>query len=519
VVSGFRAGVLLVGAALTLAVGCSGDDDDRAAPPTEAPTSPPATSLPVPSSTSPPVTTEAVDREWHTPTLADEPCPAGYPANARCATFTVAADRLDSGSGTVALPVVVLAATGADPVPDALVIPAGGPGYPGADDLDWAGTPWNERRDIVLYDQRGTGGAAPSLECPGVDAAFVAALQADDDDATERDAITAARATCLDELEAAGIDLSDYHSEANAADLDELRQALGYKQWNVLGVSYGARLALATMRAYPDGVRAAILDSVYDVTSGGLAATLSNVEQAIDRLVEGCAADATCAAAHGDLGAKIEQTRQRYNAEPAAVEADIGKGPQQFVITGDDLMAGLFNALYDTALIPLLPAAIDDLLSGDTQLIPPLIERGVPFAIGFADGMATAVNCADNAGLDTAAADARAFDEPRGLGLVLAQIGLCTEWPPTPGDFNAPVSSAIPSLVLAGSYDPITSSEVSEAAAGRLSNSTFILVDPVGHGATGYSDCITNIELAFLDDPTAALDLRCVAAIPGPAFS
>ena len=87
----------------------------------------------------------------------------------------------------------------------------------------------------MVYDQRGTGGAVPSLECPAVDEAFVAALQADRSYTAERDAIAAARDECLAALEADGVDLTDYHSEASAADLDELRQALGYEQWNLLG--------------------------------------------------------------------------------------------------------------------------------------------------------------------------------------------------------------------------------------------------------------------------------------------
>ena len=93
------------------------------------------------------------------------------------------------------------------------------------------------------------------------------------------------------------------------------------------------------------------------------------------------------------------------------------------MITGDDLMAGLFNALYDATLIPLLPSIIDALLAGDTAIVPALIQRGVPFATGAADAMTLAVDCADNAALDTADADAAAFDDPGRLGLLAALVG------------------------------------------------------------------------------------------------
>ena len=456
---------------------------------------------------------------WFTPTLVEQECPAGYPPNAVCWTFTVAADRLDPDSGTIVLPVVVLRATGPAAAPDALVIPAGGPGYPG--DLSWADSPFIERRDIVVYDQRGTGDAVPSLECPAVDEAFVAAFQDDRSYTAERDAMAAARDECVAALEADGVDLTDYHSEASAADLDELRQALGYEQWNLLGASYGGRLTLATMRSYPEGIRAVILESVYDVTYGGLALRLEGVESAFRRLAGGCSADPSCVAAHGDLNVKYAELRQRYNDEPIAVDVDLGdgNGPQQFVITGDDLMAALFNALYDAALIPLLPSIIDALLAGDTAIIPAIIQRGVPFATGAADAMTLAVDCADNSALDTAAADASAFNDPGRLGVLAALFGACPlDWPATPGEFNAPVVSEIPALVLAGSYDPITPPAGTEQVAEALTDSTFILVDAAGHWVTGYYPCIDLIEVAFLDHPTAELDTACVDEIGSPDF-
>ena len=412
-------------------------------------------------------------------------------------------------------------ATGAAPVPDALVIPAGGPGYPGTDALGWADSPFNEQRDIVLYDQRGTGAAVPSLECPARDDAFVDALQDDRSYREERDVMAAALDDCLAALAADGVAVADYHSEASAADLDELRHALGYRRWNVLGASYGGRLALATMRSYPDGVRAAILDSVYDVTYGGLASTLEGIERALRRLAEGCADDAACFAAHGDLNTKYERLRERYNTRPVVVDVDLGdgNGAQRFVITGDDMIAGLFNALYDSTLIPLLPSFIDDLLAGDTGIIPALVQRGVPFSTGAADAMAVAVNCADNAGLDTTVADAEVYDRPGRLGLVAGSTGVCAPgWPASPGRFNTPVESEIPSLVLAGSYDPITPPAGTRGVAERLPNSTFLLVDPLGHGVTGFNRCIEDIELAFLDNPTGQLDIRCAATIGPPDF-
>lgn len=536
-----RVRAIAVAAVLVLAATCS-SDGERAGPAT---TTTPSTSAPTttavrstattaaettvapsattaPSSTAAPTTPPPTTPPVAPAALTETPCPGDYPGRARCSTLVVAADHADPSAGTISLPVTVFPATGSAPVADPIVVPAGGPGFPGANDFSWNQSRWNEQHDIVVYDQRGTGGAVPNLECPDVDALFVMTLQSAAPYLDERDAFTAAQDACLAGFTAAGIDLGDYDSEASAADLEAMRVALGYGPWNIIGISYGGRLALTAMRSHPQGIRSVILDSVYDVTYGGPAATVQAVERAFTRLAEGCAADAACASRYGDLAALIEQVRQQYNTAPAVVSVDLdgdGEGPREFVITGDDLMAGLFNRLYDDSLIPLLPQVVTSLANGETGVLSVLIQDGVRIATGFADAMEFVVDCADNAGLGAQAADAAVFEDPGRLGLVVAQGGLCpADWPAAPGPFNAPVESDIPALVLAGSYDPITPPDGTRAVAERLPNSTFVLVEPGGHAVIDFSECMRDIGLAFLTDPTATLDASCAAAIPPVTF-
>jgi pimeloyl-ACP methyl ester carboxylesterase len=92
--------------------------------------------------------------------------------------------------------------------------------------------------------------------------------------------------------------------------------------------------------------------------------------------------------------------------------------------------------------------------------------------------------------------------------------GLCPPgWLATRSEFNRAVAAQMPSLLLAGSCDPITPPDGTRQVAERLTNATFLLIDPVGHGVTGYNPCITRIEVAFLDNPRAHLDTKCAAAI------
>jgi len=175
------------------------------------------------------------------------------------------------------------------------------------------------------------------------------------------------------------------------------------------------------------------------------------IDRAFGQLIDGCAAHPVCSNEYGNLDADIASVREMHSAPPAEVEADIGDGIEHFVITVDDTLAGLFNAMYDATLIPNLPSVVDGLRRGETGVLPVLVERGVPFATGFADLMAFAVNCADNADLEMIDADTDVFDNPDGLGLVTGQPGVSLTIGRQPrGDFNAPVSSDI-----SRSYSPV----------------------------------------------------------------
>lgn len=450
------------------------------------------------------------------PVAVGSPCPPGAPTNARCRRVEVPANWNEPAGPRIVLPVVVVPATGPLLSPDPLVVLAGGPG---GSDLAAAAAWSDPHRDVVLYDQRGSGAAQPVLTCPERDDVWVANLQRDLPFEDERAAIVEAFGACRTRLEAAGIDLDDYDTEASVRDLDAIRVALGYAEWNILGASYGARLALAAMRSTPSAIRSVVLDSVSDVTAGGPAATQQSGDRAFAELVLACAEHAVCAAAHPDLAGDIDGVELRYNTAPVILDVDLddGRGPQRFVITGTDMMAGLFQAMYDPALLALIPSIVGDLATGDTAIVEAMIRRGVVLQESIAWGMNLTMNCADGAGLDPGA-DARAIERPGRFRLLLA-VPLCSQWPveATSSTFNEPITSDIPTLVMAGRFDPITPPDGSESVARRLTNATFALWPNRGHGVTG-DPCANTVLAAFLDDPGAAVDLSCVESLAAPAF-
>ena len=116
---------------------------------------------------------------------------------------------------------------------------------------------------MIFIDQRGELKSDPFLSCPEIDQfQHDAVAEAWDNRAYRRRSGAATRA-CRDRLQGAGWDLSAYSATENAADVADLRVALGIDQWNIYGVSYGSYLALQTLRDHPQGIRTMALDGVF----------------------------------------------------------------------------------------------------------------------------------------------------------------------------------------------------------------------------------------------------------------
>ncbi len=91
----------------------------------------------------------------------------------------------------------------------------------------------------------------------------------------------------------------------------------------------------------------------------------------------------------------------------------------------------------------------------------------------------------------------------------------CADWDRELADESVddPVLSAVPTLLLSGTYDPITPPEYAEHAAAGLVNATIVVQDGRGHGIWFGSDCIAQLVQLFVEDPARTLDTSC--ADPG----
>jgi pimeloyl-ACP methyl ester carboxylesterase len=475
-----------------------------------------------------------------------EPGPCPFPVGRQpieCGSLTVPEDRAKPDGRAIRLAVAIVRSRSDEPAPDPLVFLAGGPGGPVLSFLGWPGAlvpfgPFLAERDVVIFDQRGVGVSEPSLDCPEVDAirdAYFAAESGEESGTLE----AAAVAACRERLAGLGIDLAAYTTAANAADVDDLRRALGYEQVNLLGVSYGTRLALTVLRDHPAGVRSVILDSTLPPQVDAAVEVLTNFDRALGELFAACNADRTCSASYPGLEAAFWDVVGRLDASPVTVDAWLPdsfgpEGPQggrehEVVVAGDGLLSVVFQALYVHNLIVLLPRLIDQLGEGRTDTLRFLLEGLVPqYGLGT-EGAFYSIQCADEAAFTTAeAAAAEELAYPRLRGLVRSStfagegfLAACAGWgaaTAAPIEDEAVVSD-VPTLVLAGQFDPITPPSAGRLALQTLANGSFFEYPGIGHGAVGSHWCPADMAVAFLDDPTVVPDAACMAAMGGADFA
>ncbi|MFN8050874.1 MAG: alpha/beta fold hydrolase [Acidimicrobiales bacterium] len=459
------------------------------------------------------------------PVWTEGPCVVEVPDGAAvtCGTLTVPENRAKPTGAKVTLPVVRIHSTSPTPEPDPVVYLHGGPGI--ATLPNGIGgkirNPVLEHRDLIVFDQRGAGLATPSLNCPEREEAFLQALASPAPFSQELASFDTAISTCYQRLKAEGHDLDQYNSATDAADLADLRVAMGFDEWNLWGVSYGTRLALTEMRSYPEGIRSVVLDSVYPPSAGAVDDTVRSGTRAFDALANGCSTDPSCHARFPDVKGDLDKLALALDAAPYTFDFTMPDGTVRTLkLTGNDAVAGLFNALYETSLIPQLPAAIHDLAAGGRALVPLIAQDGIPFVNDTSEGAFLSYECADNgARIDPAVVTKLRKDPGRaGLLLLAGWNVFCDKWPVRhlAKDYGDVVTSDIPTLVIAGEYDPITPPATSKAVADALSDSVFVQVPHAGHGPGPDTECSLGIFTRFFDESTK-VDTSCVATIvPAP---
>jgi pimeloyl-ACP methyl ester carboxylesterase len=448
---------------------------------------------------------------------------------ATCGHLIVLEDRTKPDGRRVSLPIVVIKASGnrlADPV----VFLSGGPGQGVGVTKDemkswwsygkyWS---WMKNRDLILFEQRGTGLAEPTLNCPEVDERGVELMQVMQDAERVRAIYAEALDKCRTRLTGAGIDLARYGTRDTAADLAELRVAMGIKQWNLAGISYGTRLALTAMRDHPEGIRSVILDSVYPPEVRAYESRQAGVEAAFKKLFAACRYNDYCRINYPELERSLFKTIAWLDIRPLPVtvpDPRDGK-PIKVRVTGQTLVEMARYALaFDDARYT-LPAFLNAVSLVDPSVLEPVMSNMIESSLGlglgeFSEGKYFAVECSEEIPFndpERVRQDSAQHGRFAGFAYKLEDLPNCESWRSGAIDesLKAPIKSDIPTLILSGELDPITPTEFAETTVSRLPNGQLVHVVGYGHSLLTNSLCAIEITAAFLKKPTASVKSECV---------
>lgn len=420
-----------------------------------------------------------------------------------CARVTVPLDRGGVVPGTVGLRVKLLppVASGAGSTP--VLALAGGPGQAAVPLLDAFASvlrPLLRTRDLVVFDQRGTGGSG-RLRCDAL--------------ATASGSLPAAVERCAGEL---GARRTAYTTAASVEDVEAVRTALGAERLIVFAASYGTKLALAYAAAYPQRVERLVLDSV--VLPEGVDPFQRSTLAAIPRVMRAICRDRGCRFTR-DPAADVAALAQRLAHGPLHGRALDGRGtPHRLRLTEADLLTLLLDGDFDRFVRAGLPAAVHDAAAGDPapllRIEARVAEAGAVTTSDDSDAVYVATTCQDGqvpwaAGTPTAARPAAvdaAFAAIAASAFLpfhaaavraLGTTDLCRGWPESPIPQPVPPLPPTPTLILSGDADLRTPREDALGLAARLPGAQLLEVPDVSHGVvfSDLSGCAQRALAAF----------------------
>ncbi|TAK38865.1 MAG: alpha/beta hydrolase [Lysobacteraceae bacterium] len=443
--------------------------------------------------------------------IAFEPCtlaPQFGPSSveAQCGTLAVPENPAQPDGRKLELAIAwVQPGDEAEIEPDPVFMLAGGPGQSARRTFPQVSPAFAkvlEHRHVILVDQRGTGASNP-LDCDFGDDEEAIATAAGMRVLTER---------CRDAL-AKKADLRFYTTTDAVRDLDAVRQALGVDQVNLLGISYGTRVAQQYAMRHPGHTRSLVLDSVVPnelILGNDFAA---NLERALDLQFAQCEQSQACTSKLGHPRAQLDALMATLRAQPPLVRyRDAATGESKAELLRPEAVAALMRMYaYMPMVSALLPLQLHEAAQGRYDGLMALTRMlGESIGDQMAMGMQLSVVCSEDA------AGFRADPSAEGtlLGNQFAEFlgEQCEAWPrgDMPADFHQPLSGEVPVLVLEGEFDPVTPPRYGEQVVANLPNARLLVLKGQGHNVIG-AGCMPKLFAQFIATTDAkGLDAKCL---------
>jgi pimeloyl-ACP methyl ester carboxylesterase len=453
--------------------------------------------------------------------LSYSPCPES--TGFSCASVSVPLARSGAVAGTLSLTVERKAA-GVAQSASAVIALAGGPGQaadPLAGQLATSIAPALSTRDLLVFDQRGTGRSSP-LNCPIFDntAALEGAGEA---------ALGSLVELCALQI---GPERGAFTTQESVEDIEAIRHQAGYKKLVLYGTSYGTKVALEYAERYPQHVESLVLDSVVP-TTGPEAFGVDRLEAITPVIDELCSEDA-CAGITSNPVGDLARLNAKLRKRPLSGFAFDGSGKRHAEsLTEVELLNILIAGDLNPALRALLPAAVRSALTGDPDpllrlklitdgLVPSVPVKPDPEAERISkeeenNALYVTTSCEETlfpwqrgatAATRLSEADAALKALPSGdfypfdaeTALADSLVPICASWP----DASAPPAAQtalpnVPTLILSGEQDLRTPTSGARTVAALIPDAQLLTVPYTGHSVLGsdFSGCAQAAVAAF----------------------
>ena len=435
-------------------------------------------------------------------------------------------NRDKPNGNTIKLPVYIFKSRSKNPKSDPILYTVGGPGYTSMRASTYMQYyKYLDDRDFILFEQRGTQYANPSLDCPEWSKAIYQSNLPGTDQTKTDSIFQKAAKECGERLRMKGIDLNSYTTNQIAADINDLMNVLEIEAYNLLTMSYSTKIGQVLIRDYPDKIRSVVMDSPLPLEVNYDEESVNNLLESLDKLFIDCESDTDCNNAFPNIKNRFYAYLEEKTKRPLQVKIENPEDGnlETFYLKGEDLIQVVSTS---TEGVPNIPLEINKLLNNDLSSVKQQLQyifQKPGGGIGM--GMRLSVWCAEENPFnsqETIATETTKYPAIKGLSPAVFDNEVCQIWSVkrVSGIENQAVKSNIPVLLISGEYDEFTPVKWAEAMSNNLTNSYHLIFKGWKHGpTTNWSNpCAMQAANDFFNNPTEKPKPACFEQIKSPEF-